>query len=193
MRTTDTASQVLERLGPARDRAVAAGHDARAIAQDVAGRAQEAAYEAAAVARERAGELAEAMEPTARQVSDQVNAAARRAVGVASTLPAVLSGVLGVLAKLLGDVAEQGRVLAHRVEPPRSVRRRSRLRAVLWFAGGFAAGAATGWVLHDRLQAGSAASLPEEERPDLPVRPEASSPYGAEAAAIDARRENIGA
>lgn len=166
--TAHRASDRLEdRLEPAREFLAEAGDRARDTAE---------------VARERLADVAEAVEPGARRVSSTVADGARTAAASLSFLPAVLSQVLTVLAGLTGSLAERGREAAHRVGPPASVKRRSRLRTVLWFLGGFGAGTATGWVLHARLQE--------------PPAPAARDPYGVDRPAdgpvspIDARRED---
>lgn len=167
MSRNDTAHRGTGRLEPARDLLAEAGDRAR---------------DGAGIARERMADVAGAVEPGARRVSATVASGARTAVSTLSFLPAVLSQVLTVLAGLTGGLAERGREVAHRVEPPASVRRRSRLRTLLWFLGGFSAGTATGWVLHARMQEPPAPA----ERPDTGV----TRPDGQTASPIDARREN---
>lgn len=167
MSRTDTAHRMAERLEPARELLAEAGEKAR---------------DGADIARERMADVADAVEPGARRVSSSVAGGARTVVASLSFLPAVLSQLLSLLAGLTGGLAERGREVAHRVEPPASVKRRSRLRLVLWFLGGFGAGTATGWVLHARMQ----------EPPAPALHPEAgvTRPYGDAASPIDARREN---
>ncbi|MBW3621205.1 MAG: hypothetical protein KY461_13250 [Actinobacteria bacterium] len=169
MSRTDTAHRVADRLEPARDLLAEAGGRAR---------------EGAGIARERMADVAEAVEPGARRVSATVAGGARTALSSLSFLPAVLSQVLTLLAGLTGGLAERGREVAARIEPPASVKRRSRLRTLLWFLGGFGAGTATGWVLHARMQ---------EHPAPADLAPEGSDrPYGEAAAPIDARRESAG-
>lgn len=168
MSRTDAAHTMAERLEPARERLAEVGDRAR---------------DGAEIARERLADAAEAVEPHAREVSGKLAAGARTTLGLLSFLPALLSQVLTVLAGMTGGVAERGRELAHRVEPPASVKRRSRLRTLLWFAGGFGAGTAAGWVLHARMQ----------EPPAAAAEPTGGErPYGEAASPIDARRENAG-
>lgn len=167
---TDTAHRVAERLEPARDLLADAGDRARDGAEH---------------ARERMAEVAESVEPTARRVSSSVAGGARTLVSSLAFLPGILSSVLGVLAGLTGSLAERGREVAHRVEPPASIRRRSRLRTALWFLGGFGAGTATGWVLHARMQEAPAPAEPAPVGTTEPIRPNGT------ASPIDARRADI--
>lgn len=160
-------TKTTQRLEPAREFLADAGDRARDTAE---------------VARDRLADAAEAVEPGARRVSSTVAGGARTALASVSFLPAVLSSVLGFLATLTGSLAERGREVAHRVEPPASVKRRSKLRTLLWFVGGFGAGTATGWVLHARMQEPPA---PAEREPYGITRP-TDGPVSP----IDARREN---
>lgn len=163
------AEQLVDRLEPTRERLVAAGHDAR----------------------ERAHDAAQALEPhleagtrTVGQVAGRVG---RRSAAVAATLPGLLSRVLAILSSLLENVAEQGREVAARVEPPRTVKRRSRLRTASWVGGGMAVGFVAGWVAHARM-AEPAAPPSYESSPGV-----GESPYDEERAApIDARRTGSG-
>lgn len=167
------AEHLEDRLERARDRLADAGERARGTVE---------------VARERGAEVvaevAETVEPRARQAGAAVAGGARTAVSSLAFLPAVLSQVLTFLAGLTGGLAERGREVAYRVEPPTSVRRRTRTKLVLWFLGGFGAGTATGWVLHARMHEPSAAAG------GAPVAGETTaSAYGEAASPIDARRE----
>lgn len=123
--------------------------DAQELTEDVARIADEAA--------DRAGSLARGL------VS-----ALGRLVGLLSqlltVLPAIPSRALAILSALLLRLgtasAEQAGIAAPVVEAP-SQRRR---RAVLWFAGGFTAGAATGYVA-------AQATAAKREQADATVTP----------------------
>lgn len=93
--------------------------------------------------------VADGIEDAGLAVGDLVRAVLR---GVA-TVPSSLAWLLGGLAGLLDRLAESGREVAHRVEPPRAERRRRRLASAAWFTGGFGLGAAVGWLLHEQLSA----------------------------------------
>lgn len=172
LRTSARRPDVSDRIEAARGRAV-----------DVTETARDRATELAGTARDRAGDLAHDLEPKARDLGDRVSGVFRTLLAVLLPLPTVLSKVLGVLSNLSGGVAERGRELADRVEPPKSSKRRSKLRTALWFLGGFGAGAATGWVVHARMHE-------EPVDPDLGYAGPQGAPYGDEAASIDARRAN---
>lgn len=173
-------TKVADRLEPARERLSHAGE----LAREGAEIARERAREGVEVARERATEVTETLEPTVRRSTAAVSGAARSALAFLTVVPSLLAKLLAVLATLSGGLAERGREVAARVEPPRSERRRSAVRTAAWFAGGFTAGTAAGWVLHARMQ-----ERPYESDHGYGGTTE-GSPYGEEAEAIDARREN---
>jgi hypothetical protein len=157
------------------------GGSARDLLVDAGGRARDTAEVARDRGAEMAAELTDTVEPRARELGAAVAGGARTAVSSLSFLPAVLSQVLTFLAGLTGGLAERGREAAYRIEPPASVRRRSRLRTVLWFLGGFGAGTATGWLLHARMQE------PPASAGGYPVAGEET--VGDPTSPIDARRE----
>lgn len=177
MSRSGSATNVTDRLEPARERLSSAAERAR----DGAEVARVRAREGAELARERAAEVAETVEPQARRGAAAVSRAGRTALQAGSLVPGLLSRVLALLATLTGGLAERGREVAARIEPPKTVRRRSKLRTAGWFVAGFGAGAATGWILRARTE--EPAYDPQVGSTDVP-------PYGEEAAAIDARREN---
>ncbi len=180
MLRTDRRPDLADRLEPARERLAHAGDRAREGAEV----ARDRVAEGAEVARERIAEVAEQVEPTVSRSASAAASAGRSALAVASTLPSLLSKLLGLLSVLSASLAERGREVAARVEPPKAERRRSTLRTAAWFGGGFGVGVAAGWVLHARMQE------PAHEADDGYGHAPAESPYGADAAAIDARREN---
>lgn len=169
-----TATALTDRIEPARERLGVAASEARV-------RARAGAEEA----RERAAEVAERMEPTASRVADVAGTAAKRGLGLVALLPDLLSRILEILSRLLSGLADQGREVAARVEPPAHVRRRRGLRTAGWFGTGFLAGALAGWVAHARSQR-------EAQPPYGHVEVEADhlEAYGADAAVIDARQDD---
>lgn len=176
-----TATALSDRLEPARERLGVAAIEARERARVGA----EVARERAGDARERAAEVAERMEPTASRVADTAGTYARRGLGLVALLPDVVSRLLELLSHLLSGLADQGRELAARVEPPKHVRRRRGLKTVGWFGAGFLAGVVAGWVAHARAQ-----QEPEPAYGHVDADDAEHSPYGEEATAIDARRHN---
>ena len=165
-----TATTLSDRLDPARERIGAAATEAR---------------EKAAEARLKAAETAERLEPTASRVADTAGTYAKRGLGLLAFLPDVLSQLLEIVSRLLSSAADQGREVAARVEPPRHVRRRRTLKTAGWFGLGFLAGGVAGWIAHARAQA-----EPEPPYGEVDLDRAQVSPYGDEAAAIDARRHN---
>lgn len=173
MGRTSTSRRVTERLEerlePARDLLTEAGERARDTAE---------------VARDRAADLAEAVEPRARELGAAVGGGARTALGALALLPALVTQLLTFLAGVTGALAERGREVADRIEPPAAAKRRSKLRLALWFLGGFGAGTAAGWVLHARMQEPPASAEPAAGTQE--------GPAGETASPIDARRERAG-
>lgn len=116
--------------------------------------------------------LTERLEPAQRRARQVIESKAddlsgtvgpvARAVGASlAVLPAVISRLLALAAALLELLSDRGRQVAERVEergrelaagidPPARIRRRRALRTAGWFLGGFAAGAATGYVVARR-------------------------------------------
>jgi hypothetical protein len=155
MKTSGTVSQLTDRLEPARERArVGAEH-----------------------ARDRAADVIDDIEPVAAGALRRLFRTIRSLVGALMVVPQVLAGLLGLVSRGLGGVADRGRLLAAKVEEPASLRRRRRARAVGLVAGGFGAGFVTGWILHARLQ-----------QPPAPAELDDESPYGEDASPIDVRR-----
>ena len=173
-----------DRLDPARERLEDVADEARERARVGAAAARVRATEA----RERAAEVAERMEPTASRVADTAGTYARRGLGIVALLPDLLSRVLEILSHLMSGLADQGREVASRVEPPRRVRRRRGLKTAGWFGAGFLLGGVAGWVAHARF----------EQEPEPPYghvdldRSDLASPGEAApgAADIDARRQD---
>lgn len=189
MQLQDVRHEVQDRLDDGRSRA--------AEAWDAAEPARQRVSEASSRAADRAREVAEAAAPhvqhareAARPVAGRVKDAANETAGIAAT---VLDRVVAVLKALVGDLDEKGRELAYTIEPPRTVTRRSRFRAAGWFAGGFALGAGLGWFAHRRYQEDriEGARVPEQHVRDVAREDAADAPYGEEASAIDARREQV--
>lgn len=185
MSRTDTATSLTDRFEPALERAGAVTAEARDRARAGAGIARERASEAASEARERAADVAERLEPTASRVAETTGTVVRRGIASAAVIPDVVGKVLEILSRLLSGLAEQGRGVAARIEPPKAQRRRSRLKIVGWFGAGFVAGTAAGWILHARSQEEPAPPYGYVDLDDREV-----SPYDDTAADIDARRHN---
>ena len=184
-----STSTLAHRLDPAH--LAEATDSARERLRDRVEPTAELARERAEVARERASELAEAIEPTRQRVAGAVGPALRTLVRALLMLPSVLAKVVGWLSGVVETLAERGREAAARVEPPKARKRATRLRTAGWVAGGFAAGAATGWIVHARMQARRQEPYAPAGVPQAPGAPAPSgSPYGEEAAAIDARHRN---
>lgn len=149
MSLSDTATQLRQRA----DKARSGAEHALERATEGAEIARERATESAEWARERASEAIEAAEPVGGRVMRAVKSLVRVLFSLFLTGPGVLAKVLGILSNLLSGVTERGREIAARVDPPKAERRKRRLAAVGWFAGGFAAGTAAGWVVHSRMNA----------------------------------------
>lgn len=169
---TDTSSSARERVELARERAAAAAEEARRRAEEAASSTRAAAQVSAVRAQELAGRTKE------------------RTEGITDSLGGLFTQIVAALSTLLSGASDTVRGAAARVAPPTAVRRRRKLRTAAWFAGGFAAGAATGWVLHARLRAESQPA--DVLYGDLRDGQLDESPYGRDAEAIDARRENLG-
>ena len=191
------AAQIRERIDTElQPSAAAAAERAREAAEQTRARAAEAAEQTRARAEEARARATAAAE-TARQRADDVRERAEDVADhtrgwltdVAETLGPLLSRLLQFLSDVFGRLAEGGRQAAARVEAPRSVRRRRRMKAAGWFAGGFTLGALVGWLVHSRMQ--SEPQSAETIYGDLAGADEVGdSPYGKDAEAIDARRQN---
>ncbi|MDX1658466.1 MAG: hypothetical protein R3343_06570 [Nitriliruptorales bacterium] len=163
-------------------RTEAARERARETAEEVRVRASEAAEKA----RSRAADVADDARDRAEELA---NESRDRAEDLADWLWPWLRRLLDFLSSLFSSVTEQGRVALSRVEDPPAVKRRGRWKTAAWFAGGFTLGAATGWILHARLQ--GEAQPPEGLYATEPSSELSDSPYGEDAEAIDARRQNL--
>lgn len=155
-------STLSDRLAPARRRAGETADEVRTRASGAAAQSRERATELAEVTRERSRELSGRAR---EQAEDLVHRADRARPGFASgvgelvkaivlavaAVPALLARLVLAGSRSLDRVTEQGRTLASQVPPPRSVRRRRRGMTAAWIGGGFAAGFAAGWFVHDRL------------------------------------------
>lgn len=158
-RASEAAAEAIERArdvaGPRVERAREATAPTVERARDAAAPTVEWAREATAPAVERAREVAaptverarEASRPALAQLRSAVATILRMAVRVAALLPGFGARVLEAVATLMGRLADTSAQIAD-VEPPSKVGRR---RAGLWFAGGFVAGAAAGYVAHEYL------------------------------------------
>lgn len=132
---TDGSSALRERLDPTRRVA----------------RLQRRAVEQAGEAVERATGPADAVASGIEDAGTTLGDGLRAMLRAAAAVPSALAWALGLLAGVLDRLAESGRTVAHRVEPPRAERRRRRLTSAALFAGGFGAGAAVGWIVHREL------------------------------------------
>lgn len=111
---------------------------------------REATRRAAASAADGLAQLKDAI-GALQSLAATVAAVLARMIRLVAAVPAGAARVLEAVGRTLGDAGERGREIAAVVEPPRSEQRRRRLAAAGIFLGGFATGAAVGWVLHDRL------------------------------------------
>lgn len=181
---SEQTTAVADRLEPARERAL----QARERAAEGAGIARERAAEGLEIARERATEgvehASEAIQPLWRRVSALVASLVTTVLSLAAAGTGTASRALTAVSSAAGSLAEQGREVADKVEPSKAERRRGKLRSVGLFAGGFAAGAATGYVIKARSES-------HGPQPSVTGAPGAGSTYGQEAAAIDARRDDL--
>jgi hypothetical protein len=107
--------------------------------------------------RDRVPELVDELEPRVRQARIRGWELVRALIGALLVLPRVLVRVLRVLpgavetaADRSGELADRARHAAARTAPVQRARRRRRKQLALWTAGGFLAGAATGWLLARR-------------------------------------------
>lgn len=131
--------------------------------------------DATAEARRRARELADDVSVRARETADKVEARVTSAADSApeqigrvirfilrlvSRLPQLAAAVLGVTARILYRLGDRSAEIAEVPTPRTTERRRGRRKAVLWFVGGFAAGAASGYAASEIMNKGS-----EEEAP----------------------------
>lgn len=194
MSVTDTANDLRTRASGAAEAGRARAADLAARTEDLSVAARERAEEVrartedlSAAARERAERIADTAEPHVRDV-------AARASAATAAVPGIVERILDGLGRALGFLGEGGRLMAARVAPPASVRRRERVRTAGWFVGGMAVGAAAGWVAHARMHHEPQEPYAPPASQELPLRRAAAaeSPYGDDAAAIDARRENAG-
>lgn len=147
-RASEAAAEAIER---ARDVAAPRVERAREATAPTVEWAREATAPAVARAREVAAPTVErareASRPALAQLRSAIATILRMAVRVAALLPGLGAQVLEAVATLMGRLADTSAQIAH-VEPPSKVGRR---RAGLWFAGGFVAGAAAGYVAHEYL------------------------------------------
>lgn len=200
MHLQDVKHEVQDRLEPARERVsgrLDAGRGRAADAWEAAEPARQRVSEVSNRAADKAREAAEAAAPhvqqareAARPVAGRVKDAAGETAGIIAT---PLERFVAVLKALFGDLEEKGRELAYTVDPPKTVTRRSRSRAAGWFAGGFALGAGLGWFAHRRYQQDriEGAQDPEQHVREVSRDDATEAPYGEDAAAIDARREQV--
>jgi hypothetical protein len=174
------------------DRARDLSEQLREASGEVVERAREATEPRIAKAREaaepqivRAKEAAEPQLERAREASRPVLAQVRRAIGtvlrllvrIAALVPGVGAQVLEVVARGLGSLADRSAELADVDTPSHASRRSRRRRAALWFTGGFAAGAATGYVV---------AEMNRHEDDAADPRPTAALPDRAPTGSADA-------
>lgn len=157
-RARDTSEQLAARAREAREASEPAIERARE-ATERAREASEPAIERAREATERAREASgpalerarEASAPLLAQLVPQLRRLFSLLARLASYLPGIGSRVLGWFAWALGALADRTAQVAD-VKPPRTIARRGRRRrAVLWFTGGFAVGAAAGYAANELL------------------------------------------
>lgn len=149
-RSDDPAAEALDRAREVSEQVAERARDVRDAAEPRIAQAREAAEPRIARAREAAEPVVE----RAREASAPAFAQARRALGtvlrllvrVAALVPGLGASVLGTVSRLLGRLADRSAELAD-VEPPS--RAGARRRAVLWFVGGFATGAAAGYAVSE--------------------------------------------
>jgi hypothetical protein len=110
--------------------------------------------------RDRVPELVDDLEPAVREARIKGWELLRAVIGALLVLPRLLVRLLGVLPGVVETAAEQGGELAGRarkaassVPPVQRSRRRRRNQLVACTAGGFVAGAVTGWLLARRRPA----------------------------------------
>lgn len=142
-----------DRVADVRDRAVEASRQVAARARDVGDDVAEHAHDAAQAAREAAAPVVErAREASDRRIMPLIGQILRRLVQLAALGGSTAARVLVVISRVLGALASGSERLAdetaRRVDvpsPARASRWARRRRAALIFAGGFAAGTATGY------------------------------------------------
>lgn len=174
------------------DRAREVSDQVREASGEMVERAREAAEPRIAKAREaaepriaRAKEVAEPQLERAREASRPALAQLRRGIGsvlrllvrVAALVPGLGATVLGGVARGLGSLADRSAELADVDTPSHASSRTRRRRALLWFTGGFAAGAATGYVV---------AEMNRHEDDAADPRPTAALPDHAPSGSADA-------
>jgi hypothetical protein len=142
-----------DRVADVRDRALDASRQVAARARDVGDDVTEHAHDAALAAREAAAPVVErAREASDRRIMPLIGQIFRRLMQLAAFGGSIAARVLVVISRVLGSLASESERLAdetaRRVDvpsPARSSRWARRRRATLIFAGGFAAGTATGY------------------------------------------------
>jgi hypothetical protein len=133
-----------DRLEGAREHAGELGHEVLERAADV---------------RERVPDLLEDLEPASRRARIKGWELVRTLVGVLLVLPRLVVRLLGALPNVVeraadqgGEVADRARHVASSVPSVRHARRRRQKQLIAWTAGGFVAGAVTGWFLGRRTR-----------------------------------------
>lgn len=173
-----------DRLRDTVDRASETAADTRARAEELS----DAARHRTEAARERAAEVSETVRERAEAAREAAEDARERLDDFVEEARPLVERILATLAAFLSDLAERGRSAASKVPPPASERRRQRLRTAGWFAGGFTAGLAVGWLAHARFEAKSHGAEEPFYEEQLGFDRPSGSPYGTEAEAIDVRR-----
>jgi hypothetical protein len=177
-RARDVSGDAVERASEVAERARAAAEPRIARARDVAepqiARAREAAGPAVARARE-------ASEPALAEASAALGSALRMLLRVVALLPQVGARVLAGLSGLLSGLADRSAELAD-VPPPSRVGRRR--RALLWFVGGFATGAAAGYAVSELTRQDAHDQLDQEpwQPTAVPDTPDTTSAVDSPAA-----------
>jgi hypothetical protein len=128
-------------------------------AREQAGELGHEVLERASEVRERVPELLEDLEPASRRARIKGWELVRTLIGVLLILPRLLVRLVGVLPNVVeraaeqgGEVADRARHVAGSVPSVRHARRRRQRQLAAWTAGGFVAGAVTGWLLGRRTR-----------------------------------------
>lgn len=145
-------------------------HRARDVGEDLAERARDVSEELAERARDVSEDLAERSRPLVRDVADRLTQLLRFLLRFTAVLPAVAAKVLGGVAAVLHRLGDRAEAIADLETPTQVERRRGRRRTVLWFSGGFLAGAATGYAASEYLRKQPTAEPASMETVGMPTR-----------------------
>ncbi len=157
MTATDLRTELRDRAAPARDRVQDLSQQAKVRAQD----------------------LVVKVDPAGAAAAETIGDMVKTIVTGAAAVPLIAARLLIAGSRWADRLGEQGRTMASRVEPPRSVRRRRRANTAAWFLGGAALGFGAGWLARERVR---------REEQDL-IAAEDDDDYGSEAAQLHERRQ----